>query len=269
MKNDLVVTSGNGLVIIFLALSPFVCAAEGKKADQAVTAPGMSSEQDPLQSVQLPVKESGEYWDLRSHAVTELTAFITTKRAEFREKLDSATRFLAKQGLTLKFNQSKITLPDDPTIYAKVVGLKRDLPSSVKSTLSSQKMIDWEVLIEFAMKYVSLDGYDPAIVVDKEEIAYLKTSCETKERYAQKARKEMRAQLDKLVSIWLFLGTADKQQAMADFFTAEQTQKKEAEAARMQQGRDAQREQERVRREEQAKLRQQRLNDRYNNRYYW
>ncbi|NLH15784.1 MAG: hypothetical protein GX455_04330 [Phycisphaerae bacterium] len=269
MKNDLDLKSGIELMILFLVLSPLVCAAEEKKADPAVTAPKISSEQDPLQSVQLPVKDTGEYWDLRSHAVTDLTAFITTKRAEFREKLDSATRFLAKEGLTLQFNQSKITLPDDPSIYAKVAGLKRDLPSSVKSNLSSQKMIDWEILVDFAMKYISLDGYDPAIVVDKEEIAYLKTSCETKEKYAQKARKELRAQLDKLVSMWLFLGTAEKQQAMADFFTAEQRQKKEAEAARIQQGRDAQREQERARREEQARLRQQRLNDRYNNRYYW
>jgi hypothetical protein len=262
-----------GCMIALLALSALAIAANDKKADTTATVSKPAAEQDPTQSVALPAKDSGEYWDLRSHAVTELTGFFTTKRAEMKEKLDSATRFLAQEGLTLQFAQSKIQLPDDPAVYFKALGVTGEFLKSNTKGLSPQKPIEWEALIELAMKYVSLDGYDAAVVADKEEIAYLKNSCEMKEKYALKARKEMRDQVNKIVSIWLFLGTADKQQAMTDFFVAEQAQKKQAQADRIKQGQDALKDRERAiqeqRRIDKENMSRQIRNDRYNYRYSW
>jgi hypothetical protein len=265
--------SAIGCMIALLALSALAIAANDKKADTTATVSKPAAEQDPTQSVTLPAKDTGEYWDLRSHAVTELTGFFTTKRAEMKEKLDSASRFLEKEGLTLQFNQSKITLPDDPTLFFKALGVTGEFLKSNTKGLSPQKPIEWEALIELAMKYVTVDGYDAAVVADKEEIAYLKNSCEMKEKYALKARKEFRDQVNKIVSIWLFLGTADKQQAMADFFIAEQTEKKEAQAARMKQGQDAAKDRQRAiqeqRRLDKENISRQRRNDRYYNSYNW
>lgn len=262
-----------GSMIVLLALPAWAAAAEEKKADPTATISKPASEQNQLESIQLPAKDSGEYWDLRSHAVTELTGFITTKRAELKEKLESAARFLAQEGLTLKFNKSKINLPDDPVVYFKALGISGEYLTANTKGLSPQKPIEWETLIELAMKYVSLDGYDAVVVVDKEEIAYLKNSCTMKEKYALKARKEVRDQINKIVSIWVFLGTADKQQALSDFFIAEQTQKKTAEAARIKQGQDTLKDRERAiqeqRRLDKESISRQRRNDRYYYRYYW
>ncbi len=256
-----------------MAVSALAIAAENMTADTAVTAAKPASEQDAIQTVQLPIKDTGEYWDLRSHAVTELTGFFTTKRAEMKEKLDSATRFLAQEGLTLQFNQSKITLPDDPEVYFKALGVTGEFLKANSKGFSPKKAIEWEPLIELAMKYVVVDGYDAAVVADKEEIAYLKNSCEMKEKYAQKARKEFRDQINKIVSIWLFLGTADKQQAMSDFFIAEQAEKKAAQAARIKQGQDAAKDRQRAiqeqRRIDKENMSRQIRNDRYNYRYSW
>jgi hypothetical protein len=260
-------------IVVLLAVSALAIAADDKAADTTATVAKPAAEQDSTQSVTLPAKDTGEYWDLRSHAVTELTGLITTKRAEMKEKLDSATRFLAQEGLTLQFNQSKITLPDDPAIYFKALGVTGEFLKANTQGFSPKKPLEWETLIELAMKYVVVDGYDAAVVADKEEIAYLKNSCEMKEKYTLKARKEFRDQINKIVSIWLFLGTAEKQQAMSDFYIAEQTQKKQAQADRIKQGQEALKNQERAiqeqRRIDKENLNRQRRNDRYYNRYYY
>jgi hypothetical protein len=206
-----------GLVIILLVSS--LCAAADQvptekdvpvTADVNIPADVNNSGPDGLDGIELPAKDSEEYWVIRSHAVAELTSFFTQKRAEMKEKLVYFKNYIEQIGKTEDMLAADIQGADDPVLRAKAFGIFDQLES--KNIAIPKQPLSWEELVEVGMKYVLSEGYSPIDMNDQELVGF-KDILKKKEQFCLKVRKETSDLANMIVKGWLYLGTIDKQKA--------------------------------------------------------
>lgn len=168
-------------------------------------------EEDTFDTIQLPEKDSPEYWVVRSEAMGELTPLLTKKRAEMKQKRQMLADYLLKIGKGEDMASAKIEVPNDPMLYAKAMGVDEGLKDL--DVTMPKKLPTWEESAEFAMRFVLHEGYRPMQFDSPEDTKVFSELCMKKEKYAQKVRKEMRSYVKDCLKIWLYLGTIDEQAA--------------------------------------------------------
>jgi hypothetical protein len=200
--------SGAAKVIEVAAEEPAVAEKSPALAEAAV-------EEVKFEDIQLPKKDSPEYWVVRSEAMGELTPLLTRKRAEMKKKRQMLADFLLKIGKAEDMAAANIEVPDDPTLYAKALGLLDEYKQ--RDIALPAKLPTWEDTAQFSMRFVLYEGYRPMQFDGVEDAKGFSEVCVKKEQYAQKVRKEMRSYVKDCLKIWTYLGTIDQQAAAKEW----------------------------------------------------
>ena len=167
-----------------------------------------------FEDIQLPEKDSPEYWVVRSEAIGELTPLLTKKRAEMKKKRQLLADYLLKIGKAEDMAAANIKVPDDPALYAKALGVDQDLKDL---NAMPKKRPTWEELAQFSMRFVLHEGYRPMQFDSVEDAAGFAEVCRKKEQYAQKVRKEMLGYVKDSLKMWTYLGTIGEQSAAKEW----------------------------------------------------
>jgi hypothetical protein len=167
-----------------------------------------------FEDIQLPEKDSPEYWVVRSEAMGELTPLLTKKRAEMKEKRQMLADYLLKIGEAENMAAANVQVPDDPALYAKALGVDQDLKDL---NAMPKKRPTWEELAQFSMRFVLHEGYRPMQFDSVEDAAGFAEVCRKKEQYAQKVRKEMLGYVKDSLKMWTYLGTINQQSAAKEW----------------------------------------------------
>lgn len=169
----------------------------------------MQAEKSRFDAIELPEKDSPEYWIIRSEAVTELTPVLTQKRAEMKQKRQMLADYLLQIGKGSEMASQNIEVPDDPKLYAQALGVDDVLKE--KEVEMPNRLATWEETAEFAMRFIIDEGYVPMQFDGAEDLASYIELTKKKEQYAQKVRKEMRAYVKDALKMWIYLGTINEQ----------------------------------------------------------
>ena len=293
------------IVILLTGLNVVMAADNANENSKVATAdpqademkePAVASEEVKLEDIQLPEKDSPEYWVVRSDAVGELIPLLTKKRAEMKQKRQMLADYLLKIGKGEEMAAAQIEVPDDPALYAKALGLTEGFEQ--RDVTLPKKTPTWDELAEFAMRFVIYEGYVPVEFDGVEDAAGFIEVGKKKEAYAQKVRKEMRAYVKDCLKMWIYLGQIGEQAAAKEWAVqmkvdAEKSKAAEramvaeerrtaalnrSEAAKEQEFEDAQsrasyrssrRERGYTSRQDQRQYQQTLLNERYTNSYRW
>ena len=293
------------IVILLTGLNVVMAADNANENSKFATAdpqademkePAVASEEVKLEDIQLPEKDSPEYWVVRSDAVGELIPLLTKKRAEMKQKRQMLADYLLKIGKGEEMAAAQIEVPDDPALYAKALGLTEGFEQ--RDVTLPKKTPTWDELAEFAMRFVIYEGYVPVEFDGVEDAAGFIEVGKKKEAYAQKVRKEMRAYVKDCLKMWIYLGQIGEQAAAKEWAVqmkvdAEKSKAAEramvaeerrtaalnrSEAAKEQEFEDAQsrasyrssrRERGYTSRQDQRQYQQTLLNERYTNSYRW
>ena len=167
-----------------------------------------------FEDIQLPEKDSPEYWVVRSEAMGELTPLLTKKRAEMKKKRQMLADYLLKIGEAENMAAANVQVPDDPALYAKALGVDQDLKDL---NAMPKKRPTWEELAQFSMRFVLHEGYRPMQFDSVEDAAGFAEVCRKKEQYAQKVRKEMLGYVKDCLKMWTYLGTINQQSAAKEW----------------------------------------------------
>ncbi|MHC5144209.1 MAG: hypothetical protein ACYSOX_01090 [Planctomycetota bacterium] len=167
-----------------------------------------------FEDIQLPKKDSPEYWVVRSEAMGELTPLLTKKRAEMKKKRQLLADYLLKIGKAEDMAAANVQVPDDPALYAKALGVDQDLKDL---NAMPKKRPTWEELAQFSMRFVLHEGYRPMQFDSVEDAAGFAEVCRKKEQYARKVRKEMLGYVEDLLKMWTYLGTIGEQSAAKEW----------------------------------------------------
>ena len=167
-----------------------------------------------FEDIQLPEKDSPEYWVVRSEAMGELTPLLTKKRAEMKKKRQLLADYLLKIGKAEDMAAANVQVPDDPALYAKALGVDQDLKDL---NAMPKKRPTWEELAQFSMRFVLHEGYRPMQFDSVEDAAGFAEVCRKKEQYARKVRKEMLSYVEDLLKMWTYLGTIGEQSAAKEW----------------------------------------------------
>ena len=167
-----------------------------------------------FEDIQLPEKDSPEYWVVRSEAMGELTPLLTKKRAEMKKKRQLLADYLLKIGKAEDMAAANVQVPDDPALYAKALGVDQDLKDL---NAMPKKRPTWEELAQFSMRFVLHEGYRPMQFDSVEDAAGFAEVCRKKEQYARKVRKEMLSYVEDLLKMWTYLGTINQQAAAKEW----------------------------------------------------
>lgn len=204
------------LTIICLFTMSFVMvgvSAAAKVVEVAAEEPAV--EEVKFDDIQLPEKDTPEYWVVRSEAMGELTPLLTKKRAEMKKKRQLLADYLLKIGKAEEMAAADIKVPDDPALYAKALGVDQGLKDLDVSM--PKKLPTWEELAQFSMRFVLHEGYLPMQFDSPEDAAGFADVCRKKEEYAQKVRKEMRGYVKDALKMWTYLGTIGEQAAAKEW----------------------------------------------------
>lgn len=204
------------LAIICLFTMSFVMvgvSAAAKVVEVAAEEPAV--EEVKFDDIQLPEKDTPEYWVVRSEAMGELTPLLTKKRAEMKKKRQLLADYLLKIGKAEEMAAADIKVPDDPALYAKALGVDQGLKDLDVSM--PKKLPTWEELAQFSMRFVLHEGYLPMQFDSPEDAAGFADVCRKKEEYAQKVRKEMRGYVKDALKMWTYLGTIGEQAAAKEW----------------------------------------------------
>jgi hypothetical protein len=174
-----------------------------------------AAEEVKFEDIQLPEKGSPEYWVVRSEAIGELTPLLTKKRAEMKKKRKMLADYLLKIGKAEDMAAANIEVPDDPTLYAKALGLIDEYEQ--RDIALPKKLPTWEESAQFSMRFVLYEGYRPMQFDSVEDAQGFAEVCKKKEQYAQKVRKEMRNYVKDCLKMWTYLGTIDQQSAAKEW----------------------------------------------------
>ena len=255
-----------------------------------------ADEEIKFEDIQLPEKDSPEYWVVRSEAMGELTPLLTKKRAEMKKKRQMLADYLLKIGKAEDMAAANVEVPDDPALYAKALGLTDAYDE--RDIALPKKLPTWEETAQFSMRFVLYEGYRPMQFDSVEDAKGFADVCRKKEEYAQKVRREMRNYVKDCLKMWTYLGTIDQQSAAKEWAVQMKLDAKKAdnaeramlaeerrmtavqrrESAEEQKFEDAQdrasfRSTRRSRnyqsRDDRLQYQQTRLNDRYTNSYRW
>jgi hypothetical protein len=182
-----------------------------------------------FEDIQLPEKDSPEYWVVRSEAIGELTPLLTKKRAEMKQKRQMLADYLLKIGMGEDMAAANVEVPDDPALYAKALGLLDEYEQ--RDIALPKKLPTWEESAQFAMRFVIYEGYRPMQFDSVEDSKGFAEVCRKKEEYAQKVRKEMRGYVKDCLKMWTYLGTIDQQSAAKEWAVQMQVDTKKADSA--------------------------------------
>lgn len=169
----------------------------------------IKAEQSRFDAIELPAKDSPEYWVVRSDAITELTPVLTKKRAEMKQKRQMLADYLLQIGKGDEMASQNIEVPDDPKLYFEAMGIQDTLEQ--KEVSVPKKLPTWEETAEFAMRFIIDEGYVPMDFDGVEDLAHFVEMTKKKEQYAQKVRKEMRAYVKDCLKMWIYLGNIGEQ----------------------------------------------------------
>jgi len=167
-----------------------------------------------FEDIQLPEKDSPEYWVVRSEGIGELTPLLTKKRAEIKKKRQMLADYLLKIGEAENMAAANVQVPDDPALYAKALGVDQDLKDL---NAMPKKRPTWEELAQFSMRFVLHEGYRPMHFDSVEDAKGFADVCIKKEQYAQKVRKEMLGYVEDCLKMWTYLGTINQQSAAKEW----------------------------------------------------
>jgi hypothetical protein len=187
---------------------------------QVPIAPAMTPEEEAaersrFEAIELPAKDSPEYWVVRSDAITELTPVLTQKRKEMKQKRQMLADYLLKIGKGQDMASKNIEVPDDPMLYAKALGV--DNVYAEKDIDVPKGLPTWEETAEFAMRFIIDEGYVPMQFDGQDDIADFIQVAKQKEQYAQKVRKEMRSYVKDALKMWIYLGQIGEQSAAKEW----------------------------------------------------
>ena len=168
-----------------------------------------------IAKVELPPRDSAEYWIIRSQTMTEFIPFMTQKRTEFMKSSKLMEGFLVKIDKAKDFYDSGVKAPDDHKLYMEVVGLTSRIAQANENL--TEKRPNWEECVELAMKMVMLEGYLPTNVADKQELKIIMQLSAQKEKYGMKIRNELHDLVQKCLNAWFYLGTINMQGAFREY----------------------------------------------------
>jgi len=203
----------------------------------------------------LPPQDSPEYWVLRSEAVRELTAFMTKKRKELKDKYAYFPGYLEEIGKTADFRSSGRKIPGDVKYRLEVLGLLDAFEQ--RNIQLPENPMNWTQVINVAMQFVWAEGHLETNIESGEELQRFKDILQRKERFCMKVRSDVKVTVDACVQAWFYLETIDQQPGFRVYVFQEQLKENEAkmkrQAERSAQARDERRKAELQRR--QARLR--------------
>ncbi|MCI0499782.1 MAG: hypothetical protein L0Y36_08910 [Planctomycetales bacterium] len=182
-------------------------------ADTAAAEP--ADEEVKFEDIQLPEKDSAEYWVVRSEAIGELVPLLTKKRAEMKKKRQMLADYILQIGKAEDMASQKIEVPEDPALYAKALGV--DQAFEEHGAPLPTKLPTWEELAEMAMRFIIDEGYLPVEFDSEVDKTAFADVAKKKEEYAQKVRKEMRGYATDCIKMWIYLGTIGEQDACKEW----------------------------------------------------
>ncbi len=175
-----------------------------------------------------PEKGSGEYWVVRSQAMTEFIPFLTKKRSEVKKIQKMLADYLLKIDKASDFSKQDIPVKFDAKVYTQILRINH-LPEDLGVDLP-EKRPSWDQIVEVAMRH-ALDEGVFSTEVETTELQQYVDICKKKEAYGQKVRSDMRKSLDQCARVWTYL---DKIGKLDDFksFAADMVLQKKSDAAR-------------------------------------
>jgi len=135
-----------------------VAADEPAVAEESPALAESAVEEVKFENIQLPVKDTPEYWVVRSEAMGELTPLLTRKRADMKKKRQMLADYLLKIGRAEDMAAAEVKVPDDPTLYAKALGLIDEYKQ--QDIALPAKLPTWEETAQFSMRFVLYQSRD-------------------------------------------------------------------------------------------------------------
>ena len=163
---------------------------------------GPSSEE-----IQIPPKNSAEYWNVRSEAISEFLPFLTKKRKEMKSDQQLFIDFLEKNNMASEFAAGDIPVPKDPKVYFAILQIGQGLEDMNIPKLKDRP--SWEELMEIVMQHILVEGYLPT-TIEEDELTHYIQICKQKEQYGQKVRQGLRSALDQCARMWVYLDSIGK-----------------------------------------------------------
>jgi hypothetical protein len=186
-----------------------------KPAQPAQPAAAMEPQQEP-EEIKLPVKDTPEYWNVRSEAMGELLPFLTKKRADIKKHQKVLVDYLTKLGKAEEFASLNIPIAYDPAIYAEIAQVGQGLKEM--NIPAPKTRPTWEDIMDIAMKHVLFEGYLPTQMEEGDELTEFINMCKKKEEYGQKVRKDLRTSLDQCARIWVYLIKINKKDEFKAYY---------------------------------------------------
>ena len=199
------------LTILILAMISNVAPA----AEQTVP----SDKPEPQQTtdeIQLPPKDSPEYWNVRSEAISELLPFLTKKRSDIKKHQKVLADYLTKIGKASEFASVNIPVAYDPNVYAEILQVGQGLKDM--NIPRPQTRPSWDDIMTVAMKHVLFEGYLPTDVEGGDDLAQFVDMCKKKEAYGQKVRQDLRTSLDQCARVWVYLTKINKKDEFKAYY---------------------------------------------------
>lgn len=190
------------------------------------------------EEIQMPDKNTPEYWNLRSEAISQFVPFLTKKRSEAKRTMQAMADYLLQIGKASEFADSQIPVPTDLKVFADILRISQPLQDM--NVQIPKERPTWDQLMDIAMKHVMLDGFLPT-AIEPDELAEYIEMCKKKEEYGQKVRKDIRTTVDQCGRMWAYLDSIGElgnfKSAAADKLVAQKVQQQQQKAAMLEQKR--------------------------------
>jgi hypothetical protein len=208
-----------GILAVFMFAASFNVALG---AEQAVQDTKAVAEQT-SDKIQIPSKDSSEYWNVRSEAISELLPLLTKKRTDMKKNVQLIEDYLLQIDKASDFAGKNIPVPSDPNVYFEILQISQILPGLDTSKIT--KRPTWDELMELVMTHVLIEGYLPTDVEVSELPQYIQI-CKKKEEYGQKVRQDMRIALDQCAKMWVYLDSINQKAVFKAYYVDLQLQQK-------------------------------------------
>ncbi|MHC5082559.1 MAG: hypothetical protein ACYTET_01275 [Planctomycetota bacterium] len=194
------------LLGLALVLACTTYAAE--KAPTAAAEKPTEMQQPEIQDVKLPPRDSMEYWNIRSTAVTEFIPYLTKKRTEMKKTRQMLADYLIKIGKGEAFAAKNVPVPTDMKVYTDMLGITQKLTDA---NLMPKERPSWDQLVEeVAMKHVVQEGYLPTDIEEGDDAKLYSDLCKKKEEYGQKVRRDLRQYAEQAAKMWVYLDSINE-----------------------------------------------------------
>lgn len=274
-KIIMIVLMAASLNITMAAETANAPAAAGKAVGATTQLPAAEAEKGKIlpEGPSLPAKDTAEYWVVRTQAVNELTAFLTKKRGDLKNKVEYFKDYMGTIGVdyTKDFFSADVQVPNDMRLRMQILGILDKLEE--RDIKIPEKPLAWEEMVTFAMQMEIEEGYLPVQIETPEELDQFKTILDRKEKFAMKVREDAEKYIQTAMKAWVYLGQLGKQEEFKTFIVRVREDKKHELEARREEVSQENVAQARQRREQEKQNvwqnRQDRLMERYDNYGYY